>query len=70
MIVVFPDHTHLLLGLVTKMPPCSNKVKPFLNVLWNQKTIKATNPIYGINLLNSPDYLGLGMHIRWEVVQC
>ena len=27
-----------LLGLVTKMPPCSNKVKHLLNILWNQKT--------------------------------
>ena len=38
MIVVFPDHTHLLLGFVTKMPPCSIKVKTILNFLWNQKT--------------------------------
>ena len=38
MIVVFPDHTHQLLGLVTKMPPCSNKIKQLLNILWNQKT--------------------------------
>ena len=38
MIVVFPDHTHQLLILVTKMPPCSNKVKHLLNILWDQKT--------------------------------
>ena len=36
MIVVFPNHTHQL--LVTKMPPCPNKVKHLLNILWNQKT--------------------------------
>ena len=38
MIVVFPDHTHYFLGHVTKMPPCSNKVKPPFNIPWNQKT--------------------------------
>ena len=36
MIVVFPDHTHSLPGLVTKMPPCPNKVKTILNLLWNK----------------------------------
>ena len=38
MIVVFPDRTHSLPGLVTKMPPFPNKVKTILNLLWNQKT--------------------------------